>query len=357
METVETSGRTVEDAVARALAQLGRRRDQVDVEVVHEGSRGFLGIGGEDSTVRVTVNAASSSSRGSSDRKSEGKTSQSNRRRGRRGRRNNSKNNGSDRMQGNSDGNQNSDQSVKHNDVQHYESSERDDDDPPRRDEFERRESNRRRGRQQDRRRSREGARREPRPQRSIEPVSEDQLTRIPGTPPNLPEIMNQDPEDHLDLFGSTLRDLLMHLGFTDTSITARDPETAGDGAGLISQVFDVYGDSEEASEELAVLIGRRGETLNSLQYLLNVLSSRHGQSNAIFGIDIDGYRRRREETLIDMAQEIADEVRTTGDVITLEPMPAAERRIIHLALEEEEGVSTESIGRGRERQIEVLPE
>ena len=357
METVEVSGRTVEDAVARALAQLGRRRDQVDVEVVHEGSRGFLGIGGEDSIVRVTVTEASSSSKDASRRRPEGKTSQSNRRRGRRGRRNNRQHDESDRMQGDPDGDRNSDQAMKNSEASRYDSAERDDDDPPRRDEFERRESNQRSDQQRNRGRKRQGARRESRAQRPIQPVSEDELIRIPGAPPNLPELMNQDPEDQLDLFGSTLRDLLMHLGLTDTSITARDPETAGDGAGLISQVFDVYGESDEASEELAVLIGRRGETLNSLQYLLNVLSSRHGQSNEIFGLDIEGYRRRREETLIDMAREIADEVRTTGDVITLEPMPAAERRIIHLALEGEEGVNTESVGRGRDRQIEVLPE
>ncbi len=105
------------------------------------------------------------------------------------------------------------------------------------------------------------------------------------------------------------------------------------------------------------MLIGRRGETLNSLQYLLNVLVSRQGSSKEVFGVDIEGYRRRREETLVDMAQEIASEVRATGDVITLEPMPAAERRIIHLALQDEDGVSTESVGRGDDRQVEVLPE
>ena len=168
---------------------------------------------------------------------------------------------------------------------------------------------------------------------------------------------MNSEPDDDVDLFGSTLRDLLVHLGLGETSITARDPETPGDGVGLISQVFDVYGETDEASDELAVLIGRRGETLNSLQYLLNVLASRQGSAKHVFGVDIEGYRRRREETLVDMTQEIAAEVRSTGDVITLEPMPAAERRIIHLALENEDGVNTESVGRGEDRQVEVLPD
>jgi len=148
---------------------------------------------------------------------------------------------------------------------------------------------------------------------------------------------------------------LLVILGLSETSITARDPETPGDGVGLISQVFDVYGETDEISDELAVLIGRRGETLNALQYLLNVLVSKHSDGDLIFSVDVEGYRRRRERTLVDMAHEIAAEVRATGDVITLEPMPAAERRIIHLTLESEDGVTTESVGRGNDRQVEVL--
>ncbi len=73
-------------------------------------------------------------------------------------------------------------------------------------------------------------------------------------------------------------------------------------------------------------------------------------------GLDIEQYRKRREQALIEMAQRIAAEVRETGDVITLEPMPAAERRIVHITLENEPGVRTESVGSGADRQVEVLP-
>jgi len=179
----------------------------------------------------------------------------------------------------------------------------------------------------------------------------------VPGTPSDLPAVIKSDPEDEVDLFGSTLRDLLVILGLSETSITARDPETPGDGVGLISQVFDVFGENDEVSDELAVLIGRRGETLNALQYLLNVLVSKHTEGDLVFSVDIEGYRSRRERTLVDMAHEIAAEVRATGDVITLEPMPAAERRIIHLTLEDEDGVTTESVGRANDRQVEVMPD
>ncbi len=172
----------------------------------------------------------------------------------------------------------------------------------------------------------------------------------MPSTPPT-------DAEDEVDFVGRTLRDLLTFFGLPETDISARDPETPGDGLGLITQVFDLYGSDENTSDELGLLIGRRGETLASLQYLMNVMVSGHYDNDQIFSIDIEGYRRRREETLNDLANRVASEVIETGDVITLEPMPSAERRIIHLALEEMDGVTTESVGSGSERQVEVLPE
>jgi spoIIIJ-associated protein len=182
-------------------------------------------------------------------------------------------------------------------------------------------------------------------------------LIRVPGTPDELPVAPLVDPEDDLDLAGTTIRDILTLLGLSGTEISARDPETPGDGAGLIAQVFDIYGADDDSSDELGLLIGRRGETLGSMQYIVNTIVARGGDDAPVYNIDIDGYRRRREQTLVDLAKEIAQEVRETGDVITLEPMPANERRIVHLALEGEAGVRTESVGSGDRRQVEVLPE
>ena len=187
--------------------------------------------------------------------------------------------------------------------------------------------------------------------------MSDDDAIPVPGSPEELPYAPIEDPADDLDLAGSTLRDMLTLLGYVDTQITARDPETPGDGIGLIEQVFDIYGDDDDVSDELGVLIGRRGETLSALQYLVNTVVSKGGNKPPVFGVDIEGYRRRREEMLVDLAKEIAQEVRETGDVITLEPMPAHERRIVHIALREEEGVRTESVGSGEERQVEILPD
>ena len=195
------------------------------------------------------------------------------------------------------------------------------------------------------------GDRREPRG-----PAVENPTT-VPGAPEDPPLRPSSDAEDEVDFAGRALRDLLLLLGLEDTEIGAREPETPGDGEGRVTQIFDISGMTEDASDELGLLIGRRGETLGSLQYLLNVMVGRnYDDQDMVFGVDVEGYRRRREESLVEMAHRVADEVRETGDVITLEPMPAAERRIIHLALSEEAGVATESVGRGSDRQVEVMP-
>ena len=179
----------------------------------------------------------------------------------------------------------------------------------------------------------------------------------MPGAPDDLPTAPTADAEDEIDFAGSTLRELLTLLGLLDTQIEAREPETPGDGVGRTAQVFEIFGDTEDASDELGLLIGRRGETLGALQYLLNVITRHHyGEANHVFAVDVEGYKRRRENSLVEMAQRVAAEVRETGDVITLEPMKPAERRIVHLTLSEEPGVTTESVGSGNDRQVEVLP-
>jgi len=142
----------------------------------------------------------------------------------------------------------------------------------------------------------------------------------------------------------------LLELMEIDCEVTLRAPETPGDGLGRASAVLDVDGD------DLGLLIGRRGTTLAALQYIVNVMVNRKMDTRVLVNIDAEHYKRRREETLLGLARRMADHVRQTGRSVTLEPMPAAERRIVHLALAQDELVTTGSVGEGESRKVVIYP-
>jgi spoIIIJ-associated protein len=154
---------------------------------------------------------------------------------------------------------------------------------------------------------------------------------------------------DAIDDAADTLQTLLDLMGL-DTEVQARPPQTSGDGAGLVAAVLDVTG------EDLGLLIGRRGDTLAALQYILNLMTRRRTRLRLTFGIDVEGYRRRRETVLNGLARRMADRVRSTGQSVTLEPMPPAERRLVHIALAEDPDVLTVSIGEGDARKVAITP-
>jgi spoIIIJ-associated protein len=145
------------------------------------------------------------------------------------------------------------------------------------------------------------------------------------------------------------LRELL-GLMDVDADVSVREPETAADGLGRSSAVLDVEG------EDLGLLIGRRGTTLSALQYLVNVMMTRKTGSKVLVTVDVEHYHRRREETLQGLARRMADRVRSSRRPMTLEPMPANERRIIHLALAQDNSVQTGSVGMGEERKVVIRP-
>jgi spoIIIJ-associated protein len=147
----------------------------------------------------------------------------------------------------------------------------------------------------------------------------------------------------------NVLRDLIRLMGL-EADVSARDPVTPGDGIGMIQSVLDVDGD------DLGLLIGRRGQTLSSLQYLLNLIVAKQTTKKVAFGVDVDGYRRRREEALVSLAKRTASRVRSTGRSVTLEPMPPNERRIIHITLQDDPNVITVSIGEGEARKVAITP-
>jgi spoIIIJ-associated protein len=153
-----------------------------------------------------------------------------------------------------------------------------------------------------------------------------------------------------VELAADYLRSLLDLMGIK-AAVSVRRPETAADGLGRATAVLDIEGD-----EDLGLLIGRRGATLAALQYLVNVMVTRRLNTRVLVTVDVEHYHRRREETLRNLARRMADRVRQSRRPVTLEPMPAAERRIIHLALSEDPQVTTASIGSGDQRKVVIRP-
>lgn len=111
-----------------------------------------------------------------------------------------------------------------------------------------------------------------------------------------------------------------------------------------------------EAPQASARLIGHHGETLRALEYLVNQMMKRVDDQFTRLSLDVAGYREARRHSLEDMAREVAERVKTSGQEEELRPMNPAERRIVHMALREIEGVATESRGEDRNRRIVVLP-
>jgi spoIIIJ-associated protein len=123
--------------------------------------------------------------------------------------------------------------------------------------------------------------------------------------------------------------------------VSAEDPPTI---------FLDVLG------RDLGMLIGRRGENLAQIQYVVNLLVNRKLGDWTRVIVDVEGYRSRREEALIGLAERVARQVARSRRPIVLEPMPANERRIVHLTLRGNPEVTTESNGEGSMRRITVQP-
>ena len=107
--------------------------------------------------------------------------------------------------------------------------------------------------------------------------------------------------------------------------------------------------------EDLGVLIGRRGQTLASLQYIVRLIVAEKLKMWVPINVDVAGYKKRRYESLQKLALRLAEQVKSKRRLITLEPMPADERRIIHLALTDHPDVVTQSVGEGEMRKVAIL--
>ena len=108
--------------------------------------------------------------------------------------------------------------------------------------------------------------------------------------------------------------------------------------------------------EDAGLLIGRKGQTMRSLQFIAAMISSNKLEDHVRIDLDVAGYKSRRYDSLANLAYKVAGQVVDTGSSITLEPMPANERRIIHVTLADDERVSSVSSGRGDSRKVTINP-
>lgn len=348
-EVIEQSGRTVDDAVQAALRRLGLSRAQVEVEVLEEGRTGIFGIGNAQSLVRVTPRAGTSGSgrRGHSPSlpKIDDYSDLTEVEPGQRG--------DSPRRSGRSGGNRRP--AARRPVVQPGEGTSAGSTDSQREVQPDHRSRSRPRqaapagsGRR-DRGRGGQGGRNRGRGR-------EESRERQPARPPLAPFELLADPdfepnEDPKQFAVEVLTDIAHQLGF-DVEVTAREPKTPMDGLGHAVAVLDI---NPVGDEDLGLLIGRHGSHVAALQYVVNVIVSRALDGNNPVTVDVDGYRQRRETALEEMAQRAASEVRERGEPVTLGVMPAAERRIIHLQLQDDPELKTESFGEGSSRRVRIL--
>lgn len=160
---------------------------------------------------------------------------------------------------------------------------------------------------------------------KSGEPLSDDELDKL------------------VDVALRTLRDL---LGFFDAEGAPID-EYDGDDGELILDV---------SAPDLAVLIGRHGRTLDSFQSIFSLLVSRKLGFRYPFVVDIEGYKSRRQDKIVDMAHRAAARAIKVGECVSLQPMNAYERRLVHIALRDDDRVETHSEGDDPNRHVVVCP-
>jgi spoIIIJ-associated protein len=108
--------------------------------------------------------------------------------------------------------------------------------------------------------------------------------------------------------------------------------------------------------EKIALLIGKRGQTLNSLQFLTQLVMNRYSEQYSTVLLDAEDYRKRRNETLVQLADRLAQKAVRTGQTVALEPMPSYERKVIHTALMSNKKIKTYSDGTEPHRHIVIAP-
>jgi len=298
VESIEASGKSVDEAIAQALARLGKRRDEVEITVLQEPSRGTFGLGSKDALVRVTARSSSKPGAVITPEMA-------------------------DAILG-PDG---PDVPLPEDEEELYDEDEFEDEEEEEgeyEDEFE---------------------------EEVVVPfvptvgIDEQQFAdqgtigeagAEEGEEPVFEAPSREDVEITVDVLQSILRYMNIHA---TVQVRSASPLT-----------LNIHG----INENLGLLIGRRGETLAALQLLVNLIVRHRTRHRLRIIVDAENYRERREENLRSLALRVAQQVRNYRRSIALEAMPPHERRIVHIALSDSQDISTESIGEGDERRVVI---
>ncbi|MEZ4647221.1 MAG: RNA-binding cell elongation regulator Jag/EloR [Candidatus Eisenbacteria bacterium] len=312
--SVETTGRTIDEAVANASAKLKVSEHDLDIQVIEEGRGGFLGIGSKEAKVRATLKRGGG---GGSERSPRGPREEREARPpredggGRRGRRTDAPQARRDERTEEGGGDR------------------------------EGRRGRGGRGRGRGRGRDDDGPRMDSRERRPRPGGSHERSDRSGGRPRRDMAVNNVPAEPDAD-FEARAKELLSgildRMGFAPAVESRFD-----DGA---------YHLTIQGGDDESVLIGRKGETLDALQHIVYKSISRGREDSLTVRIDVAGYREKREEALADHAKALAAEVLASGRSQQTEPLPPVERRTVHRAVAEIEGVSSRAIGNGHVKKI-----
>jgi len=157
---------------------------------------------------------------------------------------------------------------------------------------------------------------------------------------------------DGEDLALALVQEILGHMGLKRYQVAVRSVFPANSDEEPFIWVDVTLGNNNDVE----LLLSHRREGLNALQTVVQTMWSHRTKSSLRVNVDVNGYRQRREQQLINMARRLAEKVAANGRPITLEPMPANERRIVHMALRDQPGVFTESLGEGASRKVQIKP-
>lgn len=253
--TIEIIAPTVEEAIANGLNDLGMTEEDVDIEILDEGTRGLFGLGSRQARVRLSIKSPSSS--------------------------------------------------------QQINTAE------------------------------------------TLPPTQTSTAANLPEqTPEPIKETViseaDKSEDEVLNITRETVIELLQRMR-VNAQVTAHHGEV-DDKRGRIPVHLDIHG------KDLSILIGRQAETLNALQYITSLIVGKELGRAITVVVDVEGYRARREQQVRQLARKMAEQAVKTGRRQVLEPMPANERRFVHIELRKNPEVTTESIGEGSRRKVTIIP-